>query len=149
MAQDTIDKALTVAGLPPLPCRTQTLHLHAYEEGSHPVDAWLSHGKDRHLLRDWIEKEPKLGELLHPRLPYHLVEICWAARHEMARTLEDVLSRRTRSLLLDARATLEAAPTAVRLLAKELKRSASWEEEQLLEFKKLAENYLVKEKLSE
>ncbi|MEO7837207.1 MAG: glycerol-3-phosphate dehydrogenase C-terminal domain-containing protein, partial [Acidimicrobiales bacterium] len=41
-------------------------------------------------------------------------------RHEMATTLDDVLSRRTRSLLLDARASVDAAPAVARLLAPEL-----------------------------
>ena len=141
MAQDTIDKALSIAHLPHIPCCTDTLRLHAYEEGEHPVDAWLSYGKDRYLLKDLIEQDPQLGKPIHPRLPYCFAEVIWAARHEMARTLEDVLARRTRSLLLDVRAALEAAPAVVHLLAKELKRSSHWEQEQLTAFEKLSEHY--------
>ena len=57
---------------------------------------------------------------LHPRLPFKAREVVWAARNEMARTVEDVLARRTRALFLDARAAMEAAPAVARLLAKEL-----------------------------
>lgn len=48
--------------------------------------------------------------------------LVWAARHEMARTLEDVLARRTRALFLNARAAIEMAARAADLLARELQR---------------------------
>jgi glycerol-3-phosphate dehydrogenase len=60
----------------------------------------------------------------------------------MARTVEDVLSRRTRSLLLDARAASEAAPRVASLMARELGRDAAWEEEQVRSFRDLARAYL-------
>jgi len=60
----------------------------------------------------------------------------------MARTLEDVLSRRTRSLLLDARAALEVAPGVAHLIARELDRDALWEKEQVESFATLAKAYL-------
>ena len=49
---------------------------------------------------------------LDAALPYVEAEVVWAVREEMARTVEDVLARRTRALLLDARASLRAAPGA-------------------------------------
>jgi len=49
-------------------------------------------------------------------LPYLRVEAVWAVRSEMAQTLEDVLSRRTRSLLLDREATVAAAPAVAALI---------------------------------
>jgi glycerol-3-phosphate dehydrogenase len=60
----------------------------------------------------------------------------------MARTLEDVLARRTRSLFLDVRATLEIAPAVAKLMAQELGRSLDWEKSQLQEFAALAKSYL-------
>ena len=59
-----------------------------------------------------------------------------------ARTLEDVLSRRTRSLLLDARASIEAAPRAAKLLADELGRDKAWVQAQVQEYAALAKGYL-------
>jgi glycerol-3-phosphate dehydrogenase len=56
----------------------------------------------------------------------------------MARTVEDVLARRTRALFLDARAAMEAAPAVADLLAKELKRDESWREKQLVDFMAIA-----------
>jgi glycerol-3-phosphate dehydrogenase len=59
----------------------------------------------------------------------------------MARTVADVLARRTRFLLLNAQASLEAAPVVATLLAKELGKSAAWKAEQAAQYQKLAEGY--------
>ena len=67
----------------------------------------------------------------------------WAARHEMARTVEDVLSRRTRALLMDARASIEIAPRVAEILAEELGRPPGWAEEQLKAYRALAAGYLI------
>ncbi|MFN9717832.1 MAG: glycerol-3-phosphate dehydrogenase/oxidase, partial [Planctomycetota bacterium] len=79
---------------------------------------------------------------LHARLPYGSAEVMWAVRQEMAMTVEDVLARRTRSLFLDARAALEAAPTVATILRAELNRDAEWEQRQLAEFRTLAGSYM-------
>jgi glycerol-3-phosphate dehydrogenase len=60
----------------------------------------------------------------------------------MARTVDDVLARRTRALLLDARAAMEAAPAAAAVLAAELGRDAAWERAQVAEFTAIARAYL-------
>jgi glycerol-3-phosphate dehydrogenase len=60
----------------------------------------------------------------------------------MARTVEDVLARRTRALFLDARAAIEAAPQVADLLAKELGRSDAWREKDLQDFLKIAQGYV-------
>ncbi len=64
---------------------------------------------------------------LVPGLPYLNVEAVYAVRYEMARTLEDVLSRRTRALLLDAKAASDAAPAAAQLVGREL----GWDAERM------------------
>jgi len=64
-------------------------------------------------------------------------------REEMARTVDDVLARRTRALLLNARAAIDMAPAVARLMAAELKRDGEWEEEQIASFRKIAEGYLL------
>ena len=66
----------------------------------------------------------------------------WAARHEMARTVEDVLARRTRALFLNARAAMSMAPRAAELLAGELGRDSAGVEAQVAEFRDLAGRYL-------
>jgi glycerol-3-phosphate dehydrogenase len=78
-------------------------------------------------------------------LPFGQREVVWAARYEMARTVEDILARRTRALFLDARAAIEAAPTVASLLAQELGRNDAWKESDLLRFYETAQGYLYTE----
>ncbi len=147
MAQDTVDDALLVAGLEPRPCITQELPIHGWmlrEATDFPKDgSFQSYGSRHPAVRALAEEQPVWDELLHPDLPYRGVHVVWAARHEMARTLEDVLSRRTRALLMNARASIEAAPTSVALLAAELGRDGAWQEQQLRAYTELARGYLL------
>ena len=78
---------------------------------------------------------------MHEQLPYRGAEFAWAARHEMALTLEDAMARRTRALLLNASASAAAAPRVASIMAKELGRDASWEADQVQAFTELAKGY--------
>ncbi|GIV98083.1 MAG: glycerol-3-phosphate dehydrogenase [Herpetosiphonaceae bacterium] len=142
MAEDTINRAAEVAGLPIRPSPTKTLKLHGWEPEPAPEPLGV-YGSDMPLLRKLMEEQPGLDRPLHPRLPYLAGEIVWAARHELARTVEDVLSRRTRALLLDARASQEAAPLAAELLGRELGRDHVWQQEQVEQFSLLARRYVL------
>jgi glycerol-3-phosphate dehydrogenase len=142
MAEETIDKAAEVASLPASPTQTRDLPLHGWSTDRDDRDALSVYGTDRKGIRDLIVLQPALAEKLHARLPYLKAEVVWAARHEMARTVEDVLSRRTRALLLDARASIEAAPAAAGLLAEELSRDGGWAQAQVAEYTALAQGYL-------
>jgi len=144
MAEDTVDHAATLAGLPESPCVTDHLQLHGWRShNATPLPDWLAvYGSEAEDIQKLIAANPALGEMMHPRLPYPLATAVWGARHEQACTLEDILSRRTRSLLLDARATIEAAPAVAAVLASELGRDQAWEERQVHEFTELAKGYL-------
>ena len=83
-----------------------------------------------------------MAEKFHPDLPYIGAEVVWAVREEMARTVEDVLARRTRALLLGARAGIEAAPRVAELMAQELKRDGDWQKQTVQNFKEVAQGYL-------
>ena len=89
-----------------------------------------------------MRDNPELQDRLHEDLPYRAGEVVWGVRHEMARTVEDVLSRRTRSLLLDARAAIAMAPTVASLMAAEMGHDSAWETQQLEAFTALAKTYL-------
>jgi glycerol-3-phosphate dehydrogenase len=54
----------------------------------------------------------------------------------------DALSRRTRALLLDAKAAIEAAPVVAELMAKELKQDQHWIDQQLISFHNISQHYL-------
>jgi glycerol-3-phosphate dehydrogenase len=142
MAEDAVDQAAEVAGLAPRASVTDTLRLHGWTEARQEYP-WSVYGADADALRALAEERPELGEALHADLPYRMAEVVWAVRHEMARTLADVLSRRTRALLLDARASLEAAPAVARLMAAELGRDEAWQRAQLQAYRQLAGDYLI------
>jgi glycerol-3-phosphate dehydrogenase len=147
MGQDTIDRACKVASLPMMPSRTLDLKIHGWAENSISTAAeWERvYGSDLHMLDALSSKDSSLDALLHRRLPFKLREVIWAARYEMARTVEDVLARRTRALFLDARAAVEAAPVVASLLATELKRGDAWREKDLASFLEIAKGYLYQE----
>jgi glycerol-3-phosphate dehydrogenase len=154
MGQDTIDRAQEVAGLAKRPSQTLDLKLHGYALESSASSEWeKQYGSDLPLLSllSLPEQGPAsdpsrdLDGLLHPRLPFRRREVIWAARYEMARTVEDVLARRTRALFLDARAAIEAALPVASLLAAELKRSDAWRARDLEGFLAIAQGYLYDE----
>ena len=142
MGQDTVNAAARWAGLPTRPSRTQDLPLHGWTKGLEANARWGAYGADLTRLRALLEENVEWSRQLHLRLPYFAGEVIWAIRHEMARTVEDVLARRTRALTLDARASAEIAPAVAALLARELGRDAWWEQEQAKKFAALASSYL-------
>jgi glycerol-3-phosphate dehydrogenase len=104
MAEDCVNRAAVLAGLPARVCRTRELAIHR-----------------------WTDDRPPLAR---------------AIRGEMARTVEDVLARRTRTLFLDGREAMAQAPAVAAALAAELGRDAEWERAQLSAFQEVARGYL-------
>jgi len=127
MAEDTVNTAIQRRGLPENKCVTETLSIYDGDIAG---------------IRAIAVSNPDWGKPLHPRLPYIQADIIWAARQELCMTVEDALSRRTRSLLLDAAAAIECAPLAASLLAAELGRDKGWEAQQIHLFRELAASYL-------
>jgi glycerol-3-phosphate dehydrogenase len=143
MARDAVDHAARVGALPGRPCTTAELRLHGWRAvEAEPADHRDCYGSDLPDLMALAAERADLAGLLHPALPYLGAEVVWAARHEAARTVEDVLARRTRALFLDARASLEIAPRVASLLAQELGRDEAWRDDQVARFSKLANSYL-------
>jgi len=104
MAEDCVDRAAGIAGLPHRSCVTRDLPIHR-----------------------WTEDQPA---------------VLRAVRDEMARTVEDVLARRTRTLFLDARSAVAQAPEVARVLAREQGRDSAWETAQVAAFGEVARGYL-------
>jgi glycerol-3-phosphate dehydrogenase len=153
MAEDCVDQAATLAQLPEKPCVTHHLHIHGFhevaiedtakEDAAKQFGSLAVYGSDAYEIRKLIEADAKLGEPLHAALPYVKAEVIWAARYEMARTVEDILARRTRALFLNARAALAMAPPVADLMASEL----GWDEvtrrKHLAAFRDIASNYVL------
>ena len=142
MAEDTVNHAATLGKLHDVPCQTANLHVHGWAEDSQNLGELQVYGADADAIQALAASSPELGEQLHPDLPYLAAEIVWGARHEMSRNLDDALSRRTRALLLNARAAIAVAPKVAALLAKELGRDQAWQSQQVTEFRALAAQYL-------
>lgn len=118
MAEDCVNHAAKSAGLPPRPCRTRELAIRRPEN-----------------LR--------AGARLHSALAYTESHVVHAAREQMARTLEDVLGRRTRALFLNAGAAIEMAPRTAALMAPELGWSESQTAAEIEAFQRVARQYMA------
>jgi glycerol-3-phosphate dehydrogenase len=135
MAADTIDQAARLLGSR-VKSRTRRLGLlgsHGFSPPPAAAEPSLHehlagrYGTEAEAVLQLLRQDPGLREPLVPGLPYVRAEAVYAARHEMARTLDDVLSRRTRARLLARDASRAAAPDVARLVAPEL----GWDEAQV------------------
>jgi glycerol-3-phosphate dehydrogenase len=135
MAEDTIDQAVASAGLS-TQARSVTKDLRLYGSENKPSERGAG------SLPRLISSESSLAEPIHPCAPYCLAEVVRAIREEWACTLEDVLARRTRLLMLDARASMDVAPKVAALMASEMNQDQSWQEVQIDSFLETANSYL-------
>lgn len=143
MAQDVIDKAIVSANLPKKECKTQGIRIHGYKKNVDRSNFSYVYGSDYENIQQIEVEDPTLSELLHSNFDYTGGMVVWAVRAEMALTVEDVLSRRLRALLLDARAAIDIAPKVASIMAKEMGKDKQWEEDQVKEFTDLAQQYLL------
>jgi glycerol-3-phosphate dehydrogenase len=143
MAEDTINKAISMRKLPNIPCKTKNLRIHGSKRAVYNTSHLKMYGSDQDAIRELIKETPELAEKLHSRLPYIKAEIILAIRNEMARTVDDVLSRRVRALFLDARAAIDIAPLVAEILAKELGKNTVWQQQQIQEFRSIAKQFLL------
>jgi glycerol-3-phosphate dehydrogenase len=142
MAQDCVDHAATLADLPDKPCVTRTLNIHGYHPNAANFGLLSFYGSDAPAIRQLIDADASLGRQIDAQLPYVEAEVVWAAREEMARTVEDVLARRTRALFLNAKAAIRMAPRVAALLAQELGCDKKWQIDQVDKFTQVASGYL-------
>jgi glycerol-3-phosphate dehydrogenase len=142
MAEDCVDHAITVGDLDDRPCVTKSLQIHGHLHDAERFGELACYGSDAAAVRNLLTSDERLGERLHAALPYRAGEVLWSARFEMARTVDDYLSRRARATFLNARAGMEMAPTVAQMLADELGRDAVWVASQVKEYREIAAGYL-------
>lgn len=150
MAEQTVDLAIKQAKFEKVEARTKKISIQGslvrirkpYPQAIQDLKHLNFYGSDGELIKEMLAADDKLARVIVEGHPYTYAEVLWAVRHEMAQTIEDVLSRRMRLLILDARAAVSAAPVVVDILAKELRKSEDWKRSQLEEFAKLADSYL-------
>jgi glycerol-3-phosphate dehydrogenase len=132
MAADTVAAVDAVLGKRRR-CRTKRLRLVGAEGFELPPPTFEPsrhehlagrYGTEAGTVESLVEDDPQLGEPLVPGLPYLRAEALHAVHHEMARTLDDVLTRRTRARLLARDDSAAAADDVARLVAPAL----GWDE---------------------
>lgn len=143
MAEDVIDHAEFIGGIGARRCVTHDLRIHGSESVLNANDPLAVYGSDAAEIRELMKREPEWSGKVHPKLDLTCAEVIFHARHEMARTIGDVLARRSRSLLLDAQASMSTAPRVGHLLASELGWDAIKTSHEIERFQKLAAGYIM------
>jgi glycerol-3-phosphate dehydrogenase len=143
MAEDCVNQAAMLAQLPEKACITQSLNIHGFHSDARRFGSRYVYGSDAPAVEALMQADPELAKPLHPALPYTGAEVIWAVRFEMARTVEDVLARRTRALFLNAKAALAMSPCVAELMAAELNCDDAWKAQQLQAFEEIARHYVL------
>jgi glycerol-3-phosphate dehydrogenase len=128
MAEDAINKAIDLADLADKKCVTKELKIEDTKSKQ---------------IAEIIKENSELAEKLHEDFPYQKADVINSLRFEMARSVEDVLARRTRILFLDANAAIRISREVAEIMAGELGKNGEWVESQVKEFKIIAQNYLI------
>ena len=142
MGEDTVNFFTQITGKAIPASATSKQHIHGYTEAI-PAGHWAVYGSDAQKIQALAVQDPALAELIHPSFPNILAEVVWACEQEMALTVEDVLSRRIRGLILDPQAAVAAAERVAITMAKVLQKEESWIASELINFNKIAEKYMI------
>jgi len=150
MAEDAVDEVMTLLGTKGR-SRTKRLALVGAGKGRPLDDPDLvaRHGTAAGVVAALAQDDPSLLDPLVPGLPYLRAEAVYAVQHEMALSLDDVLTRRTRARLLDREATLAAAPSVASLIAPHLGWDADETARQVAAFRALCAHEAAAAQVSE
>jgi len=143
MAEDVIDHAEMIGGIGVKHCVTHDLMIHGSATVLAKDDPLAVYGSDAAIVRDLMQEESTMAEKIHPKLDLTVAEVVFHTRHEMARTVGDVLARRSRCLLLDAQSSMAAAPRVAEIMAQELGWDAEVTSHQTDRYQRLAAGYLM------
>ena len=141
MGEDMVDRIEKELKWQQKKSATVSMHVHGYMNDVSWGDPFYFYGSDALLLKQQINGSA--GQWLSESLKIHGMQVRWAVQHEMARTVEDVLSRRTRPLLLDAEESIRIAPQVASIMAEELARNEEWVKEEVAGYTKLAYQYIL------
>jgi len=142
MAEDTLTRIIKQKMLPFKNCITEDLKIHGYEPAQSDHDPLSIYGADKAGIRKLISENEAWAVTLEDG---EITEgqVVWAVRNEMARTVEDVLARRTRILFVDARLACRLAPKVAEIMMHELKQNEKWKEKEIDSFFDLANGYML------
>lgn len=142
MGEDLVDKTEKNHGWSHIPTKTRHLKIHGYKENVDHKNPLYFYGSDEaEILK--LSEEEGMSELLSSSLGIMKAQVVWAVRHEMARTVEDVLARRVRCQLLDAKESIKMAPKVASAMAVELGEDKAWEKKQVADYVQVTMNYIL------
>lgn len=139
MGEDMVNKIEQALKWSSRPTVTATLPIHGSLKTEDWNDPFYFYGSEASTLRRLMDASSNTW--ISESLQIHEVQVIWAVRNEMARTLEDVLSRRTRTLLLDAKESARIAKPVAEIMARELGKDENWVNSQVEAYLHLAEMY--------
>lgn len=141
MGEDVVDRIEKELNWQHIKTRTATMHICGYKKEVNWNDPLYFYGSDTVKIRLLINETA--SDWISESLYIHKIQVIWAVKYEMARTVEDVLSRRTRALILNARESIRIAPEVAKIMAAELNRDEQWISNQVIEYTKLANQYIL------
>jgi len=141
MAEDTLSKIIRYKMLPFKKCVTEDLKIHGYEIAQAEIDSLSIYGSDTIGIKKLMAENASWKAPLVEGMEFTEAQVIWAVRNEMARTVEDVVARRTRILFIDARAACKVASKVAEIMMKELEKDVAWKNNQILTFQQLAKGY--------
>ncbi|WP_114793173.1 glycerol-3-phosphate dehydrogenase/oxidase [Niabella yanshanensis] len=139
MGEDMIDTIENQLQWPSQKTTTETKRIHGFSETVNWNDPFYFYGADAVALKKNINGAHNTW--LSESLKIHAEQVRWAVQHEMARTVEDFLARRTRALLLDAKESIRICTNVAHIMAIELGRDNDWIQAQIEGYTKLATQY--------
>ncbi len=141
MGEDMIDKVEKDLHWKQTASKTSSLPIHGYKKIANQNNPLYYYGSDEEAISKLIEEDKSkwISEELH----IHKALLLWALREEMARTVEDILSRRTRCLVLDAKESIHIAPFVAEVMAEEMNKDAAWIADEIKNFSEVAKNYYL------
>ncbi|MEA3505847.1 MAG: glycerol-3-phosphate dehydrogenase/oxidase [Bacteroidota bacterium] len=143
MGEDVIDRIEKEVGFAHRKTQTKKLHVHGYKKDVDLNDPLYFYGTDKENILKIASVNKEMKEFIHPKFDIIKAQIVWAVKEEMAITVEDFLARRTRALILDARASIESAPIVAEVMAKELGEDTAWIEKQVKDYIEIAKGYIL------
>lgn len=141
MGEDMLDKIERDKNWVSYSTGTEQLPIHGAASQMDWNDPFYYYGADAVALKRMLNSNA--GNWISKSLHVHEVQVEWAVKYEMARTIEDVLSRRTRALLLDAKEAIRMAEPVAAIMAKLLGKDDAWKNQQVNDFSNLAQKYLL------
>jgi glycerol-3-phosphate dehydrogenase len=142
MGEDLVDKTEIKNGWAKLPTKTKHLKIHGYKENPDHTNPLYYYGSDEAAILEMASKNGN-GTLISESLHVIEAQVKWAVEHEMCRTVEDFLARRTRCQLLDARESIKMAPKVAKIMAEELGKDAAWQTNQVEDYLNVTMNYIL------